>query len=479
MDFKDFNFNPDLLEGLLAMGFRNATPIQTEAIPLILDKKDLIACAQTGTGKTGAYLLPIMNMISMTENRHNNTLILAPTRELAQQIDLQVEALSYFTNISSLTVYGGGDGIAYEQQKRSMREGVDIIIATPGRLISHLSSGLLKLDQLQHLVLDEADRMLDMGFYDDIMRIVSFLPKKRQTVLFSATMPPKIRTLAGRLLHNPEQISIAISKPAAGINQQAYMVHDSQKVKLLTELMKNVEFPSILIFASTKEKVKNLGKVFRGLGFKAEAFHSDLGQKEREAILSEFKNKRVPVLIGTDVLSRGIDVEGISLVINFDVPHDPEDYIHRIGRTARAATTGTAITLVNEKDKRKFANIEKLIDKTIDRMPLPEHFGEVPADAPESPSSERKYDRKKPQRKVWNKKPKGKSTGNAVPRSSETSGNAASPAAAENNAATTSTANASTPASENSAKTNSGVTNTTTAVGTASPSSATAAPTKE
>lgn len=491
MDFKDFNFNPDLLEGLLAMGFRNATPIQTAAIPLILDKKDLIACAQTGTGKTGAYLLPIMNMISMTENRHNNTLILAPTRELAQQIDLQVEALSYFTNISSLTVYGGGDGIAYEQQKRSMREGVDIIIATPGRLISHLSSGLLKLDQLQHLVLDEADRMLDMGFYDDIMRIVSFLPKKRQTVLFSATMPPKIRTLAGRLLHNPEQISIAISKPAAGINQQAYMVHDSQKVKLLTELMKNVEFPSILIFASTKEKVKNLGKVFRGLGFKAEAFHSDLGQKEREAILSEFKNKRVPVLIGTDVLSRGIDVEGISLVINFDVPHDPEDYIHRIGRTARAATTGTAITLVNEKDKRKFANIEKLIDKTIDRMPLPEHFGEVPADAPESPS-EKKYDRKKPQRKVWGKKPKGKSS--ATPRSADTAtgSNVSSATAAANQtpartvdvntssaAATAHAVTKNAPASENPGKTHSDTTKTTSTAGTANPASGDASPTKE
>jgi ATP-dependent RNA helicase RhlE len=402
LDFKDFNFNPDLLEGLLAMGFRNATPIQEQAIPLILAKKDLIACAQTGTGKTGAYLLPIMNMISATEERHNNTLILAPTRELAQQIDIQVEALSYFTNISSLTVYGGGDGIAYEQQKRSMREGVDVIIATPGRLISHLSSGLLKLDKLQHLVLDEADRMLDMGFYDDIMKIVSFLPEKRQTVLFSATMPPKIRTLAGKLLQNPEQISIAISQPAVGINQQAYIVHDSQKVKLLTELMKNVEFPSILIFASTKEKVKNLGKVFRGLGFRAEAFHSDLGQKERESILSEFKNKRVPVLIGTDVLSRGIDVEGISLVINFDVPHDPEDYIHRIGRTARAATTGTAITLVNDKDKRKFSNIEKLIDRKIDRMPLPEHLGEAPVESEVAPEKKRTQ----PARKFWKKKVK-------------------------------------------------------------------------
>jgi superfamily II DNA/RNA helicase len=403
LDFKDFNFNPDLLEGLLAMGFRNATPIQEQAIPLILANKDLIACAQTGTGKTGAYLLPVMNKISLQENRHNNTLILAPTRELAQQIDLQVEALSYFTNISSLTVYGGGDGIAYEQQKRSMREGVDIIIATPGRLISHLSSGLLKLDQLQHLVLDEADRMLDMGFYDDIMKIISFLPEKRQTVLFSATMPPKIRTLAAKLLQNPEQISIAISQPAAGINQQAYFIHDSQKVKLLTELMNPETYPSVLIFASTKEKVKNLGKVLRGLKFKAEAFHSDLDQKEREAILSEFKNKRVPVLIGTDVLSRGIDVEGISLVINFDVPHDPEDYVHRIGRTARAATTGTAITLVNDKDKRKFANIEKLIDKAINRIPLPEHFGPVTeSDTPEKPANN------KPRRKFFKKKPQAK-----------------------------------------------------------------------
>jgi ATP-dependent RNA helicase RhlE len=384
LDFKDFNFNPDLLEGLLAMGFRNATPIQEQAIPLILANKDLIACAQTGTGKTGAYLLPIMNKISLIGERHNNTLILAPTRELAQQIDLQVEALSYFTNISSLTVFGGGDGIAYEQQKRSMRDGVDIIIATPGRLISHLSSGLLKLDQLQHLVLDEADRMLDMGFYDDIMKIISYLPAKRQTVLFSATMPPKIRTLASKLLEAPEEISIAISQPAAGINQQAYFIHDSQKVKLLTEIMKPDQYPSILIFASTKEKVKNLGKVLRGLRFKAEAFHSDLDQKEREAILQEFKNKRVPVLIGTDVLSRGIDVEGISLVINFDVPHDPEDYVHRIGRTARAATTGTAITLVNEKDKRKFANIEKLIDKPIN-----------PAFKPA-----RKFFKKKPQNKT-------------------------------------------------------------------------------
>ena len=402
MDFKDFNFNPQLLEGLLAMGFRNATPVQEQAIPIILDKQDLIACAQTGTGKTGAYLLPIMNMICDTKERHNNTLILAPTRELAQQIDLQVEALSYFTNISSLTVYGGGDGIAYEQQKRSMREGVDMIIATPGRLISHLSSGLLKLDQLQHLVLDEADRMLDMGFYDDIMKIISFLPHKRQTVMFSATMPPKIRKLAAQLMDQPKQISLSISKPAEGINQQVYQVHDDQKVPLLTDILKTNEYKSIIVFASTKEKVKTLRKVFRAHHLKAEAFHSDLDQKERESILLLFKNKQLPILIGTDVLSRGIDVEGIDLVVNFDVPHDAEDYVHRIGRTARAETKGTAITLVNSRDKRKLDSIEKLIERQIDVIPLPERIAVIEA----APRSEAPRNKRPQQKKVWHKKKK-------------------------------------------------------------------------
>lgn len=402
MDFKDFNFNPELLEGLLAMGFKNATPIQQQAIPLILANKDLIACAQTGTGKTGAFLLPIMNMLTADHDRHNTTLILTPTRELAQQIDLQVEALSYFTNISSLTVFGGGDGVAYEQQKRSMREGVDIIIATPGRLIAHLSSGLLKMDKLKYLVLDEADRMLDMGFYEDIMKIVGYLPKERQTVMFSATMPPKIRTLAATLLKQPEQISLAISKPAEGINQQVYMVHDEQKVPLLTEILKPSTYKRIIVFAGRKEKVKELGKVFKKLGQKVAAFHSDLEQKDREAIMLDFKNSKLDVLIGTDVLSRGIDVTGIDLVINFDAPQDPEDYIHRIGRTARAATTGTAITFVNHKDKRKLANIEKLIERQIDRIALPEHLGEAPKES--TVDAEKKpYVKKK---KFFKKKPK-------------------------------------------------------------------------
>lgn len=383
------------------MGYKSATPIQQQAIPVILDNHDLIACAQTGTGKTASYLLPVMDKISRATDRHNNTLILAPTRELAQQIDLQVEALAYFTNISSLAVYGGGDGIAYEQQKRSMREGVDIIIATPGRLMAHLSSGVLKLEHLQHLILDEADRMLDMGFYDDIIRIISYLPKKRQTLLFSATMAPKIRTMAAKILNDPQQITISIAKPAEGIDQQAYNIHDQQKQALLTDIFKDDKYKSSIIFASTKEKVKALYKTFKSLGIKAEAFHSDLGQKEREDILLAFKNRRLPILIGTDVLSRGIDVEGIDLVINYDVPGDPADYVHRIGRTARAATKGTAITLVNGRDKRKFDNIERLIEKPVQRMPLPEQIAAMEITHVEEKRPPQNNNGKK---KVWHKK---------------------------------------------------------------------------
>lgn len=401
MNFNDFNFGPDLYEGLMAMGYKSATPIQQQAIPVILDNHDLIACAQTGTGKTASYLLPVMDKISRATDRHNNTLILAPTRELAQQIDLQVEALAYFTNISSLAVYGGGDGIAYEQQKRSMREGVDIIIATPGRLMAHLSSGVLKLEHLQHLILDEADRMLDMGFYDDIIRIISYLPQKRQTLLFSATMAPKIRTMAAKILQDPQQITISIAKPAEGIDQQAYNIHDQQKQALLTDIFKDDKYKSSIIFASTKEKVKALYKTFKSLGIKAEAFHSDLGQKEREDILLAFKNRRLPILIGTDVLSRGIDVEGIDLVINYDVPGDPADYVHRIGRTARAETKGTAITLVNGRDKRKFDNIERLIEKPVQRMPLPEQIAAMEISHVEEKRPPQNNNGKK---KVWHKK---------------------------------------------------------------------------
>jgi len=383
LTFNDFNFDEQLLEGLYNMGYRNPTPIQQQAIPIILDHKDLIACAQTGTGKTASYLLPVLHHISLEKKRHINTLILAPTRELAQQIDQHVEGLAYFTGASSIPVYGGGDGITYEQQRRSLTDGVDIIIATPGRLIAHLISGIVNLEDLQHLILDEADRMLDMGFYEDLMRIVSYLPSERQTMLFSATMPPKIRTLAARILKNPKQVNIAMSQPATGILQQAYILYDHQKLPLIDKLLRAKQYPSVLVFASTKEKVKELDRTLRRSGIKAEAFHSDLEQDQRENLLRAFKARQIPVIIGTDVLSRGIDVEGISLVINFDVPPDPEDYIHRVGRTARAETTGTAITFVNEKDQRRFSGIEKLIGREVPKMPLPAGMGEVPLYQPE------------------------------------------------------------------------------------------------
>lgn len=365
------------------MGYNKPTPIQEQAIPIILQKRDLIACAQTGTGKTAAYILPILNNIVHAETRHLNTLVIAPTRELAQQIDQQIEGFAYFLGVSSIPVYGGGDGATWDVQKRALEEGADIVIATPGRLISLLATGAIKLDHLQHLVLDEADRMLDMGFYDDIVKIINQLPKERQTLLFSATMPPRIRALADRILKNPETVNIAISKPAEGILQQAYVVHEPQKVDLLKHILKTGEHKSIIIFASTKENVKKLDSTLHRIGIKAKAIHSDLEQTDRENILREFKNKQLSILIGTDVLSRGIDVDGIGLVINYDVPPDPEDYIHRIGRTARAETTGTAITFINQLDQRKFYGIESLIGKEIPKIKLPEALGEGPPYSPE------------------------------------------------------------------------------------------------
>jgi ATP-dependent RNA helicase RhlE len=394
LTFHDFTFNPRLLDGLDSMGFSKPTPIQQQAIPVILAKKDLIGCAQTGTGKTAAYVLPILNNIFHSEKRHLNTVIIAPTRELAQQIDQQIEGFSYFLGISSIAVYGGGDGATWDQQKRAMEGGVDIIIATPGRLLAIIAMGTIKFDHVEHLVLDEADRMLDMGFYEDILRIIKVLPAHRQTLFFSATMPPKIRALANRILKEPVEINIAMSKPAEGILQQAYMVHNTQKEKLIDLLLKDKQFTSVLIFASTKENVKKLDRNLQKLGLKVKAIHSDLEQTEREHVLREFKNKKLSILIGTDVLSRGIDVEGIDLVVNFDVPPDPEDYIHRIGRTARAATTGTAITFINDLEQRKFYRIESLIGKEVPKIPLPPELGEGPTYNPHAKPPE--GDRRKP-----------------------------------------------------------------------------------
>lgn len=378
MNFNDFPFTDKLLDGLDAMGFEKATPIQEQAIPLIMEGKDLIACAQTGTGKTAAYLLPVLNKLTDNESNKVRALIIAPTRELAQQIDQQVEGFAYFLGVSSIPVFGGGDGAAFEQQRRAFETGADLIIATPGRLISHLMSGNIDMSGLEYLILDEADRMLDMGFNEDIIRIIQKLPESRQTLLFSATMPPRIRDLASKILKDPQEISIAISKPAANIVQQAYLAYDTQKTALLQKILSTSDFQSAIIFTSTKDKAKSLEKEMIKSKFEARGIHSDLEQAQRDEVMLAFRNKQLKFLIGTDIVSRGIDVDGIELVVNYDVPPDPEDYIHRIGRTARAERNGIAITFISDKDGHKFKKIEDLIEKEIPKFNVPPSIGESP-----------------------------------------------------------------------------------------------------
>ncbi len=404
MKFTEFGLAPSLEEGLDSMGYEDATPIQEQAIPVVLQHKDLIACAQTGTGKTASYLLPVLHKIAEEQSDYINTLILVPTRELALQIDQQIMGLGYFTGATSIAVYGGGNGMDYEQQRTAIKEGANIIVATPGRLIAHLASGKLHFNKVKHFILDEADRMLDMGFHEDIMKIISFLPKKRQNLLFSATMPGKIRTLAKQILHDPTEINIALSKPSEGINQQVYMVYDDQKTALIQHILTNPTYTSTIIFASKKEFVKRLSIDLHKSGIAVEAFHSDLEQAQREDIMNRFKAKQINVLIGTDVISRGIDIVGISLVINYDVPPDPEDYIHRVGRTARAATTGTAITFVNQKDQPRFAKIEELIGSSIEKLDLPEGFSAGPVYDPIRYSDQKKKPSKKKKFKKFVKK---------------------------------------------------------------------------
>ncbi len=379
MTFKELGLDESLLEGLDYMRFETATPIQEQAIPHILNNTDLLACAQTGTGKTAAFILPILHKLANRDSKSINTLIIAPTRELVLQIDQQIQAFAYFVNATSYPVYGGGDGQDFTEQKRAIQQGADIIVATPGKLISHLNMGYVKLDQLEHLILDEADRMLDMGFHDDIMRIVAKLPKKRQTLLFSATMPPKIRQLSKSLLGQYEEISLAISKPAEGVLQGAYLTYDTQKAQLIKKLIADKpKYKSIIIFTSTKKKIGEVVRAINRNGYEVMAVSSDLDQKERENALRLFRAKKVRVIVATDVLSRGIDIKDINLVINYDVPNDAEDYVHRIGRTARADTTGVALTLINPDDMYKFAKIEKLIEMEVMKIPLPPELGEGP-----------------------------------------------------------------------------------------------------
>ena len=378
MKFKDLQFNEKLQEGLDIMGFHETTPIQEKTIPLILKNKDLIACAQTGTGKTAAFVLPILNKLCYYQNKKINTIIIAPTRELALQIDRQIEGFSYFTNSSSFAIYGGGTGDDFEAQKKAIKNGADILVCTPGRLIAHMKFNYFDASNVKHFVLDEADRMLDMGFYDDIMYIFKKLPVEKQTLLFSATMPNKIRSLSKKILINPTNISLAISKPASGIKQKGILVHNYQKIKLIQHILKGKNLEHVLIFCSTIKNTKEIARSLKKIGFSARDIHSDLNQNEREQLLLDFKNKKVKILVATDILSRGIDIKGIELVINFEVPNDAEDYVHRIGRTARADRTGEAITFINNEQFHKFDEIEKLIEKEIVKIPAPKKLGPSP-----------------------------------------------------------------------------------------------------
>lgn len=379
LTFKDFDFDERLLSGIEANGYDTPTPVQEKVIPLILKGKDLIASAQTGTGKTAAFLLPVINRIlNSPESDHINALIIVPTRELAVQIAQNLEGLSYFTSVSSLAVYGGGDGASFVQERQALSKGAEIVVCTPGRLIGHLNMGYVKLQQLQYLILDEADRMLDMGFNDDIMKIISFLPSSRQTLLFSATMPPKIRDLAKKILNKPEEISISLSKPPEKITQEAFVVYDTQKPALIKYLLMLKDYDSVLIFCSKKHIVKDLSTQLKRAGFSVDEIHSDLEQGMREQVLAAFINKRLRILVATDILSRGIHIDNIDLVINYDVPNDGEDYVHRIGRTARSEKYGTAFTLINEREQKKFSSIEFLIGKAVTKAKVPEQFGETP-----------------------------------------------------------------------------------------------------
>lgn len=381
MRFDEIGLNENVLEAISFMGFEKASPIQEKAIPEILNNRDVLAFAQTGTGKTAAFVLPILHKLAETSNQNSiNTLIIVPTRELAIQIEQQIQGFSYFVPVTSIAVYGGGDGKDWSTENRALSKNTDIVVATPGKIISHLNTGEVKLDKLKHLVLDEADRMLDMGFYDDIQRIVSYMPKQgRQTLMFSATMPPKIKRLASSIMNNPVEISIELSKPAEGVSQKAYMAYDEQKKRLVNQIIQErPDYQSILVFTSTKIKVSQIVSGIRSKGFSVMGISSDLEQKQREEVLSDFRAKKTRILVATDVLSRGIDIKDINLIINYDVPNDPEDYVHRVGRTARAESKGEAITLISDMDAYKFLRIEQLIETSIEKLPLPEGYGDAP-----------------------------------------------------------------------------------------------------
>lgn len=416
MKFTELNLEDSVLDALDAMNFKECTPVQEQTIPVILEGRDLIGVAQTGTGKTAAYLLPVINQLSKGGYPADaiNCVIMAPTRELAQQIDQQMEGFSYFMPVSSVAIYGGNDGIRFEQEKKGLTLGADVVIATPGRLISHLSLGYVDLSKVSFFILDEADRMLDMGFSDDIMQIVKYLPKERQTIMFSATMPAKIQQLAKTILNDPAEVKIAVSKPADKIIQAAYVCYEGQKLNIIQNLFKEQKPERVIIFASSKLKVKEVAKALKRLNLNVGEMHSDLDQSQRDEIMHEFRNGRISMLVATDIVARGIDIDDIRLVINYDVPHDNEDYVHRIGRTARANNDGCAITFVSETEQTRFKQIENFLGKEIYKLPLSPEVGEAPVYAPHENNrnksgrgkrgwKKRSFNNRRPQKKGGNK----------------------------------------------------------------------------
>ena len=408
--FRELGLSAPILRQLEKLEYKTPTPIQAACIPMLLQKKDLMGLAQTGTGKTAAYTLPLLNKLLIEGNPDNvvKSLIIVPTRELAQQIDQQFQGFSYYAPLSTTVVYGGGDGRGWDQQKRGLQMGADVVIATPGRLISHLMNSRVDLSHVDYLILDEADRMLDMGFYDDIMQIVSYMPKSRQTLMFSATLPPKIRQMAKQILNDPAEVNIAISKPNEAIEQGAYICYEGQKLGIVREMFSRPSESKTIIFSSSKQKVKELAHTLKRMKLDVAPMHSDLDQEKREQVMLDFKNNKVRILVATDIVARGIDIEDIGMVINYDVPHDPEDYIHRIGRTARANADGVAITFVCEPEQGKFHKIEEFIEKDIYKIPLPPTVGPGPVYNPQAferrprgkfknnrPGRKRPYTRKK------------------------------------------------------------------------------------
>lgn len=381
MRFDELDLEYDVLDALDAMHFTECTPIQEQAIGVVLDGHDLIAVAQTGTGKTAAYLLPVINLLAREHDTAPDGIkcvVMVPTHELAQQIDRQMEGFSYFLPISSVAIHGGSDGKDFARQQQGLRRGADVVIATPGRLMAHMKMGYVDFSHVKHFVLDEADRMLDMGFSEDIFQIESKLPKNRQTLLFSATMPDKIQQLSKRILDNPVEVKIAVSRPTEKIDQSAFVCHEGQKTAILKHLFKTAYSQRVIVFASSKLKVKDLSRELRKSGWKSGEMHSDLDQSQREEAMHAFRTGKLDIIVATDILARGIDIDDITMVVNYDVPHEPEDYVHRIGRTARAGAGGKAVTFVSERDRSKFRFIERFLGYEVHKNEVPAELGPAP-----------------------------------------------------------------------------------------------------